>query len=426
MHKEREGGTPFSRREVLKMAGVGGLGLLLGSVGAGGVLAGTGKLGSRSDTASADAARSGRLPFYGTHQAGIVTPPQNFLCFAAFDLTVTRGEEVSQLFKAWTEASAKLCAGETVGTQNSQTGLPPDDTGEAVGLNPSNTSITFGISPSFFDERFGFGPKRPAGLVDLPRFPGDNLRSEWCGGDIGVQVCADDLQVAFHAIRNLTRIARGKAVLRWTQEGFQRTAAAGAPGETPRNLMGFKDGTGNPDVTDEKLMSDLIWTQASDGPAWMANGSYMAVRRIRLRLEVWDRSTLGDQEATFGRHRDSGAPLGLKNEFDPLPLDAKGADGKAVIPMTAHARLAHSETERILRRSYSYSSGLDRQTGQLDAGLFFVSYQRSLEKQFIPLQMRLAKQDKLNEYITHVGSAVFACFPGAKEGRYIGQELFEG
>jgi deferrochelatase/peroxidase EfeB len=174
-------------------------------------------------------------------------------------------------------------------------------------------------------------------------------------------------------------------------------------------------------------MNELVWAQLSDGPAWMAGGSYMVARRIRMRIEVWDRSALSDQEATFGRYRDSGAPFGAKREFDPLPLEAKGADGQPVIPMTAHVRLAHSDgKEKIVRRSYSYSSGIDRQTGQLDAGLFFICYQRDVRKQFIPIQQRLAKQDKLNEYISHVGSAVFACFPGVREGGYIGQELFEG
>ena len=32
---------------------------------------------------------------------------------------------------------------------------------------------------------------------------------------------------------------------------------------------------------------------------------------------------------------------------------------------------------------------------------------------------------KMNEYITHIGSGLFACFGGVKEGEYIGQKLFE-
>jgi deferrochelatase/peroxidase EfeB len=421
----KKNGTPISRRDLLKTAGAGGLGLLFGAAGFGGILAVSNK-GWKAAGAAAPASGD-RVPFYGAHQAGILTPAQNFLCFASFDLTTSRVQEVKELFRIWTAAAAKMAAGELVGEETGNPILPPTDTGEAAGLSPSRTTITFGVGPSLFDHRFGLAAKRPEALADLPKFPGDNLRSEWCGGDIGVQVCSDDFQVAFHAVRNLTRLARGTAVLRWTQEGFLRTgAAASSPNETPRNLMGFKDGTGNPDTQDSKLMNDLVWAQASDGPAWMAGGTYMVARRIRIRIEVWDRSSLADQEATFGRYRGSGAPLGAKYEFDPLPLEAKNADGQPVVPLNSHVRLAHSDgKEKILRRSYSYSSGIDRQTGQLDAGLMFLCFQRDIRKQFIPIQQRLSKQDKLNEYITHLGSAVFACFPGAREGEYIGQALFE-
>ncbi|NHN33400.1 iron uptake transporter deferrochelatase/peroxidase subunit [Paenibacillus agricola] len=421
--EESKGNTGISRRDVLKLAGAGGLGLLLGSMGIDGLLKGT-PLGSNFAEAAKDT-----VPFYGEHQAGIATPAQNFICFASFDLSTTSLGDVQQLFREWTGASAMMCSGRPVGDETGNSAHPPVDTGEAVGLHTSNTTITFGVGPSLFDARLGLAAKRPAELADLPAFGGDNLRSEWCGGDIGVQVCADDLQVAFHAVRNLTRIARGTAVLRWTQEGFQRTSTAAATvSDTPRNLLGFKDGTANLDTKDGALMQEFVWTQPADGPAWLAGGSYMAVRRIRMRIEVWDRSTLGDQQATFGRYRDSGAPLGGNKEMDALPLEAKGENGQPVIPMNAHVRLAHSEgKEKMLRRSFSYSSGIDRQTGQLDAGLLFVSYQRSLVKQFIPIQQRLARQDKLNEYISHVGSAVFACFPGVREGGgYIGQALFEG
>ncbi|WP_231506281.1 iron uptake transporter deferrochelatase/peroxidase subunit [Paenibacillus sp. UNC451MF] len=415
--------STVSRRDLLKMAGAGGIGLLLGSVGVGGLLVGTGKI---AKSASVPSDRSNlSIPFYNKFQAGILTPPQNFICFAAFDLTTKQASDVTKLFRAWTEASAKMAEGQMVGPQNDQPSLPPEDTGEAVGLNPNQLTITFGVGPAIFDERFGLASKRPEAFVDFPKFAGERLREEWCGGDIGVQVCADDMQVAFHAIRNLARIARGTAVLRWTQEGFQRSATAMNLNETPRNLLGFKDGTGNPDVQDSKLMNDLVWVQPSDGSSWMHNGTYMAVRRIRMRIEAWDRSTLNDQEATFGRYRSSGAPLGQKNEFDPMQLDAKNADGKPVIRANAHIRLAHGEDkEKILRRSYSYSSGIDKQTGQLDAGLFFICYNRDPRKQFIPIQQRLAKNDALNEYIFHMGSSMFACFPGVSQGGYLGEGLF--
>lgn len=410
----------LSRRDMLRLTGASGLGLLLGGTGAGLLTA------RRTDAQSKATVQISEdiIPFYGDHQAGILTPAQNFLVFASFDLTATKLADVKKLLQDWTTAAAELTSGSLIGNFNTNPNLPPSDTGEADGLTPSRCTLTFGVGPSFFDGRFGLSSKRPATLADLPPFAGDSLEPQWCGGDLCVQACADDMQVAFHAIRNLARIARGTAVLRWTQEGFQRSGAADPKGGTPRNLLGFKDGTGNPDVSDNAEMRAVVWSGSGDGPAWMNGGTYMAVRRIRLRIEVWDRSTLSDQEATFGRHRHSGAPIGASDEFADLDLKAEDASGKPVIPPDSHSALAHGDgTVKMLRRSYSYSSGMDLTTGQLDAGLLFISFQKDLVKQFVSIQQRLAKNDRLNEYMVHKGSAVFACFPGVREGGYIGETL---
>ncbi|MRN56077.1 iron uptake transporter deferrochelatase/peroxidase subunit [Paenibacillus monticola] len=413
-------GKKLSRRDMLRLTGVGGLGLLLGGGGIGGIMA------TRGAAAQVPAAevKEDTIPFYGSHQAGILTPSQNFLYFASFDLTTTKLADVKKLLELWTTAAAALTSGSLIGNINDNPHLPPSDTGEAAGLTPARCTLTFGVGPSFFDGRFGLASKRPAKLADLPAFKGDDLEPKWSGGDLCVQACADDLQVAFHAIRNLARIARGTAVLRWTQEGFQRTGGADPMGTTPRNLLGFKDGTGNPDVTNAAEMQKIVWNSSGDGPAWMNGGTYMAVRRVRLRIEIWDRSTLNDQESTFGRYRHSGAPIGAKDEFDDLNLKATDHSGKPIVPPDSHSALAHGDgTVKMLRRSYSYSSGMDLTTGQLDAGLLFISFQRDLVKQFVSIQERLSKNDRLNEYMVHTGSAVFACFPGIREGGTIGESL---
>ncbi|MFC0213049.1 iron uptake transporter deferrochelatase/peroxidase subunit [Paenibacillus chartarius] len=419
-HEENK--ATISRRDALKLAGVGGLGLLLGAGGMTGLASG---MLQKSKTTGGNDHPANTVPFYGKHQAGIITPMQDFVCMGAFDLTTSSISEVRELFQKWTAASARMTQGQSAGEESGNTLLPPVDTGEALGLGAVRTTITFGLGTSFFDERFGLAGKRPPALVDLPKFKGDDLRSEWSGGDVVVQVCADDPQVAFHAIRNLVRIGRGKAVLRWMQEGFQRTGAADPKGSTPRNLLGFKDGTNNPNVQDAAVADEVVWAGAGDQPAWMGAGSYMIMRRIRMRIEVWDRTTLGEQEATFGRHRDSGAPLGSRNEFDPLDLAKTGQDGKPRIPADSHVALAHMNGKvRIHRRGYSYSNGIDIKTGQLDAGLLFICYNRDPRNQFIPMQQLLASQDKLNEYIVHVGSGIYACLPGTSSGGYIGDTLF--
>lgn len=408
---------------MLKAAGIGGVGAVLGASGLGGVLA-------LSDATVTKGQSNDIVPFYGANQAGITTSPQDNLYIVSLEVTTDSKQDLIQLFKEWTEASALMTSGNTVGDTSTNGNLPPKDTGEAVGLSPSNLTITFGVGPSLFvkdgKDRFGLRSKQPAELVDLPKFPLDALKKEWTGGDLCIQACADDLQVAFHAVRNLVRMARGKAVIHWAQTGFQRTKNADAQKVTPRNLLGFKDGTVNPDVTSKSALQKSVWVQKGDGPDWLVGGSYMVVRRIQMYIEVWDRSTLNDQEATFGRHRDSGAPLGKQNEFDSADFEAVDETGRLVIPETAHMRVARGDGKHsILRRSYSYTDGMDTKTGSLDAGLVFICFQRRPSTQFIPMQQRLAKNDKLNEYIVHRGSALFACLPGVQKGGYIGETLFD-
>jgi deferrochelatase/peroxidase EfeB len=213
--------------------------------------------------------------------------------------------------------------------------------------------------------------------------------------------------------------------MRWSQIGFGRTSSTSKAQETPRNLMGFKDGTNNVKAEDGDLMDGYVWVQPGDGPAWMRDGTYVVARRIRMLIEVWDRSSLNDQEQTIGRHRLSGAPIGSEDEFDPVDLEATDTDGKPLIPTDSHVRLSRAPDEKILRRGYSFTDGMDSKRGQLDAGLFFISFQRDPQKQFVPLQRRLAENDALNEYIAHTGSALFAIPPGAQQDGYVGETLFE-
>jgi deferrochelatase/peroxidase EfeB len=405
-------GRKVSRRSALTLAGAFGAGMALG---------GGGTLSAR-ELATGDQTEG----FYGEHQAGISTPQQDRLYFASFDLAISKAAEVRDLMRAWSEAAAKMCAGEPVGGENNDAFVPPEDTGEAQDLTAGRLTITFGFGPTLFekdgDDRFGFASRKPAALQKIPDLPGDNLDPDLSGGDLCVQACADDPQVAFHAVRNLARIGRGAAVIRWSQLGFGRTSSTSSAQKTPRNLMGFKDGTNNIRAEDEEAMNRYVWVR--EGPDWMRGGTYLVARRIRMLIEIWDRSPLLEQEQTIGRHRASGAPLGKEDEYDSVDLKAKGPDGLPMIPVDSHIRLARKDpNERILRRGYSFTDGMDSKTGQLDAGLFFISFQRDPQKQFVPLQRRLGQMDRLTEYIRHTGSAVFACPPGIKSGGFVGEAL---
>lgn len=329
--------------------------------------------------------------------------------------------------RAWSAAAARVTAGEPAGPVNEHPDVPPDDTGEAAGLASSRLTVTFGFGPGLFARGgLGLAGRRPDRLRALPPLPAEALDPERSGGDLAVQCCADDPQVAFHALRNLTRIGRGTAVLRWSQLGFGRTATTSRAQDTPRNLMGFKDGTNNVRAEDAAELERWVWV-GGEGPGWLRGGTIMVTRRIRMLLEVWDRAPLSDQELTIGRRKSSGAPLGGEAEHDRVDLRARSR-GEPVIPDDAHVRLSAPVLNggaKLLRRGYSFTDGVDQERGQLDAGLFFVCFQRDPLRQFARIQRSLGA-DALNEYIVHTSSAVFAVPPGARQGRYVGQELLEG
>jgi deferrochelatase/peroxidase EfeB len=406
------------------LLGWGGTGLALGAATAGGTAAAL-RYGNDAETVAADS--SSAVPFYGEHQAGIATAVQDRLHFAAFDVLTDDRAALEDLLQRWSHAAARMTAGDTVGTGavGGPGEAPPDDTGEALGLPPSRLTLTFGIGPSLFEDdkgkdRFGLKKRRPDALPDLPHFPGDALDDKRSGGDLCVQACADDPQVAVHAIRNLARIGFGKVSVRWSQLGFGKTSSTTPQAQTPRNLFGFKDGTRNISGDDSAALKRHVWAGEKDGPEWMAGGSYLVARRIRMNIEIWDRTPLAEQEMIIGRSKGEGAPAGRRRERDEVRLSAMAP--------VAHVRLAHPHSNngiRILRRGYNFTDGTDG-LGRLEAGLFFLAYQRDVREGFIPLQRRLAREDtELNEYIQHVGSAVFAIPPGVRDsGDWWARQLF--
>jgi deferrochelatase/peroxidase EfeB len=406
----------FSRRRLLGAAGVGA------AVAGVGVAAGFAVAGEMADGGTAANPPDGVVPFRGQHQAGIITPAQDRLHFAAIDLTTTDRSAIIALLQRWTRAADRMTAGAEAapgGAVNLNPEAPPSDTGEALGLPASSLTLTFGIGPGFFD-KLGLAAQKPAGLAPLPTFQRDQIDPALSGGDLCVQACADDPQVAVHAIRNLARIGFGVVAVRWSQLGFGKTSSTTPERQTPRNMFGFKDGTRNISGDDHAELDRHVWAAAKDGAAWMSGGSYVVARRIRMHIETWDRTSLQEQQDVFGRMKGEGNPYGAKHERDPVPL--------AKLPADAHVRLAHPDSNggvRILRRGYSFTDGFDPELGQLDAGLFFIAFQRDAHRQFAAIQERLGL-DTLNEYIKHTSSALFAVPPGVRDGRdHVGRLLFE-
>ncbi|AVF34367.1 iron uptake transporter deferrochelatase/peroxidase subunit [Rahnella sikkimica] len=415
----REAGK-FSRRELLKGAVAGASALAIPAVS----YAHGQATAARNPEDTIDLSR--QYAFYGHEgQAGISTPPQRHIMYMTFDLTTSTRQDLQILLARWSSAIAQLMKGGTIGqvepARDSGVGM---DTGEAMDLGPASLTVTVGLGPRVFTDTFGLAQHKPALMRNLMPLPSDDMQPELTGGDLSLQACADDPQVAYHAIRDLARIAKstGAAQTRWTVMGFGR-ASAGKGQSTPRNLFGFKDGTRN--ITGKADFDKYVWIK-DGGPAWQQNGSYQVVRKIKIHIESWDTDRVSDQNNVFGRHKVSGAPLTGTKEFDTPDFKKKDADGNLIIPATAHISLASHENNqgvKILRRSYNYTDGLNNMA-QLDAGLLFISYQKD-PAQFEALQTRLGSSDALNEYISHIGSGIFFVPPAPKEGSYIGAEMFE-
>nr|WP_238361947.1 Dyp-type peroxidase [Actinopolymorpha pittospori] len=354
-------------------------------------------------------------------QGGIDTPPTAFSRTVAFDLLASDGgrpgaqARLGQLLRRWSEVITRIHVG---GLAELPAGSP------AYGLAPSSLTATVGIGPSAFDKA-GIEPGRPTRLVEIPPFPGDALKPAWCGGDLVVVVGAEDPVACATAAQMLAKAGEEVARVRWSLDGFVRTvAAADSPGATPRNLMGHKDGTGNP-KPGSSLFEATVFDRDPDTPAWMRGGSYLVVRRVRILLDSWFDLDRGERERVIGRRVEDGAPLGEKGEFTPVDLTLTDSRGRRAIPPNAHIRLSSPQNvdgSRIYRRSYNYDRGWDER-GQRDAGLLFMAWQANPATGFIRIQRHLAEGgDALNRYIRHEGSAIFAVPPAPGAG-FIAEEL---
>jgi len=433
--------TSLSRRRLLGLAGAGAA---AGGLVVAGAALPVGIAGGTTD--SGVEAKSDLVPFHGSHQAGIVTPAQAHAVVVGLDVVGSSGD-LRVLLDRWSVAAARLAAGQQVGERSPSSRLRPVDSGEADDRSTARLTITLGVGPTLFGtggiggtsdaDRFGLGERRPPALTPLPAFAGDDLDPAVAGGDLCLQVCADDLQVALHAVRNLVRVGEGAVAVRWSHLGFgppvgDRVGSGGGR-SSHRNLLGFREGTSNLPPSSGEL-AEAVWVQPGDGADWMVGGSYLVLRHTRLDLAEWEALNLLDRERVIGRHRRSGAPISERDESAPLDLDAEGPDGRPVTDPRSHVAIAHRAAagHPLHRRSYNLAPGVPQAEAAAGAdplgaaaGLLFLAFCRDPAVQFVPVQQQLAAHDLLGAYTRTVASELFAVLPGLAEGSSWSTALFD-
>lgn len=401
--------TKFTRRGFLAGASA-SAGALVGA--SAGALIGGNQAASAAEIAAQTAVLKRSEKFHGTHQNGIELELQTFTNFVSLDL---RDETDRSAMKRWmkilTNDIERLTVGEPILA----------DAQPQLALGPARLTVTVGFGAQLFS-KLGIEDQRPESLQELPSFKVDALREEFSGGDVLLHVSADDPIVLSHAVRTLISDSMAFASVRWTQQGFSNAQGVVPSGVRQRNLMGQVDGTDNPQFGTEDF-NNLVWI--NEGPQWIRGGTILVLRRIAMQLNTWDKLGRTDKEQVIGRHLDSGAPLGSKNETDPLDLSAVDERGLKVIPNFAHVRRASptNPKERFFRRPFNYEVGTAAD-GTPDVGLLWTAYQKNVNEQYLPVQKRLDEFDLLSKWTSPIGSSVWGIARGVKKGNVLAEDLF--
>ena len=398
-----EPSTRVARRHLLSGGAAGAAGLALGWGGATWAASPTESGRGTAPGGQADAT----VPFHGRHQAGVETPPQQRITLLGLDLRDGVDQEgLRRLMLLLSDDAARLTqARPSLGDQEPELAARAD-----------RLTVTFGFGPRVFAEVLR---ARPDGAVrPLPPFATDRLERRWGQTDLVVQIGADQPMPLAHARKVLLRDARSFVAVRWEQEGFRAPIDPAGGGQIQRNLMGQVDGISNVQPGSAEF-EERVWIGGS-GP--LAGGSQLVVRRIAMDLDGWEKVDRAGREATVGRTHGSGAPLAGHGQSEEPDLEATDKLGFPLIDPASHMARARStdRTERIFRRGYNYDVLAD---GEPQSGLLFLAFQSDVDRQFVPIQRRLAAEDRLNAWVTSIGSAAYSVLPGCRPSGFVGDTL---
>lgn len=408
------GSRGISRRSLLTGGVTASVGAVVGA-GAAAALSGTAQVPADTVEGAADTvdgAAATAVAFHGDHQAGVDRPgnAQSWARFIALDLLPGADRDaVGRLMRVWTGDGARLMSGEG----------PLADLAPELTAATSRLTVTVGVGPGLL-RAVGAADLAPDWLAPLPAFDTDALEDRWSGGDLLLLVAADDPTAVSHASRTLVGAASAVAAVRWVQPGFLQAPTAGEGRRVPRNLFGMVDGMVNPLTAADH--DRLVWIRQGAGPDWLAGGTGLVLRRIRMDLGGWDALGRPERDAVLGRRMSDGSPLSAPRGAaadTAADLAVVNDNGFPVIGTFSHVRRARGEASgpQFLRRGWNYDDG------GADVGLLFAAWSADPAATFVPVQRRLAEADLLNQWTTHVGSAVFAILPGCAAGEALGAAL---
>jgi putative iron-dependent peroxidase len=210
----------------------------------------------------------------------------------------------------------------------------------------ADLSCVLGIGAGLWDRLFG--SPRPRELHPFRAVAGAKHQAPSTPGDLFVHIRAHRFDLCFELAQRLTESLAGSATVIDEVHGFRSF--------DERDLLGFVDGTENPEAGD--ATGAVLITAEDDEP--FVGGSYVVVQKYVHDLTAWDALAVADQERAIGRTKLSNLEM---------------ADD--VKPSNSHVALntivdADGTERQIMRFNMPFGAA-----GTREFGTFFIGYAAS-------------------------------------------------